>query len=98
MVYDSVDASWMKGMKEMEEMSGGFVIVVSSITYAYKGKEALERKGCRAFIEKAPQSLSSCGCHYCLRIRGCSLQRAVDILKAARVKMIDTGSVPYDLP
>lgn len=66
-------------------------IVVSSITYAYKGRDALERNGCRAFIEKAPRHISECGCHYLLRIRHCSLDRAIEILKGARVKILGTG-------
>lgn len=70
---------------------GGQYIVVSSITYAYKGKEVLEKKGFRAFIEKAPRHLNECGCHYALRVKGCSINEAVSVLKAARVKIIRTG-------
>jgi hypothetical protein len=67
-------------------------IIVSSITYAYKGKDVLERKGYKAFIEKAPRSISECGCLYSLVIRGCTLEDAVSILKAAHIKIIRTGS------
>ena len=67
-------------------------IVVSSITYAYKGKEILERKGCHAFIERAPRNLSSCGCHYLLRIRGCTLEKALLVLREANVKVLKSGS------
>jgi hypothetical protein len=73
-------------------------IVVSSITYAYKGKDILERRGCKAFIEKAPRSISECGCLYSLVIRGCTLENAVSILKAANIKIIRTGSDENDLP
>jgi hypothetical protein len=67
-------------------------IVVSSITYAYKGKDILERKGYNAFIEKAPHSISECGCLYSLVIRGCTLEKAESILKTANIKVIRTGS------
>lgn len=67
-------------------------IVVSSITYAYKGRDALDRKGCKAYIEKAPRHISECGCHYLLKIRNCPLERAVSILTSARVKILSTGS------
>lgn len=67
-------------------------IVVSSITYAYKARDALERHSCRAFIEKAPRHLSECGCHYLVRIRACSLERALGILQAARVRILSTGA------
>lgn len=66
-------------------------IIVSSITYAYKGQRLLERKGCTAYIERAPTQLSKCGCHYLLRIHGFPLERAVQILRQGRVRIVDTG-------
>jgi hypothetical protein len=71
-------------------MSGQYIIV-SSITYAYKGKSILERKGIRAEVEKAPASISECGCHYAILIRGGSLERAVQILNHARINILSTG-------
>ena len=70
-------------------MSGQY-IVVSSITYAYKGRDALQYKGYSAYVERAPQELSACGCHFLIKVRGCSLERAVSILKDAHVKIIKT--------
>jgi hypothetical protein len=72
-------------------------IILSSITYAYKAKDILERKGCKAFIEKAPRSISECGCLYSLVIRGCTLEKATSFLKAANIKIIRTGSDEDDL-
>ena len=63
-------------------------IVVSSITYAYKGQSLLERKGCTAYIERAPAHLSKCGCHYLLRIHGFPLDRARQILRQGNVRII----------
>lgn len=66
-------------------------IVVSSITYAYKGKNVLERKGIRAGIEKAPKEVSGCGCYYALDIRNATAAEAAEILRAARVKIVSVG-------
>lgn len=66
-------------------------IVVSSITYAMKGRDVLGRKGCNAFIERAPRNISACGCHYLIKIRGCTLRRALEILQAAHVRVLSTG-------
>ena len=71
-------------------MTGQFIIV-SSVTYAYKGKNALERKGCKAFIEREPVRLSECGCHYIIRIKDITIDKAVEILKDARVRIVGTG-------
>jgi hypothetical protein len=73
-------------------MSGQYVIV-SSITYAYKGKSALERKGIKVSIEKAPKEISDCGCHYAIKILNSPLNVAVDILNNAKVKIITTGGL-----
>lgn len=78
-------------------MSGQYVIV-SSITYAYKGKNILERKGIRASIERAPADISECGCNYAIRIgNNSSLSRAVQILNNARIKVISSGGAGNDL-
>ena len=74
---------------------GSFYIIVSSITYAYKGKSLLERRGCSVFIERAPTQLSKCGCHYSLRIRDFPPERAVEILRAGHVRVISTGTGDY---
>ncbi len=77
-------------------MSGQYIIV-SSITYAYKGKSVLERKGIRADIERAPANLSDCGCHYAIKISNASVDKAVHLLSNAKIKVISTGGAGYDL-
>lgn len=69
---------------------GGY-IVVSSITYAYKARDLLERKGCRVHVERASREISKCGCHYLLMIRNYPLEQAVAILDAAHVRIIKSG-------
>ncbi len=76
---------------------GGQFIIVSSITYAYKGKTALERKGIRVNIERAPKNLSDCGCHYALKILNAPLSKAIEILKNARVRIISSGGGGDDI-
>ena len=66
-------------------------VVVSSITYAYKGKNILENKGIRASIERAPASISKCGCHYVIKVSNAPLDRVVKLLNDAHVKIISTG-------
>lgn len=75
---------------------GGY-IVVSSITYAYKSRDILERKGCRVKVERAPKEISQCGCHFLLLIRGLPLQQAVALLDAAHVHIIKSGGDYDDL-
>lgn len=76
---------------------GGEYIVVSSITYAYKGKSVLDRKGIRAAIERAPKELSRCGCYYALQIKNIGAKDAAEILRAAHVKIISVGGAADDL-
>lgn len=75
---------------EVNGMNDQFIIV-SSITYAFKARDVLERKGYRAFVEREPHRLSDCGCHYIIRIRGLTIDKALDILQKANVRVIGTG-------
>lgn len=72
-------------------MSGQYIIV-RSITYAYKGSEILGRKNIRTTIEKAPASISSCGCNYALRLGdSANIERAVRILRSENVEVLSYG-------
>jgi hypothetical protein len=73
-------------------------VVVSSITYAYKGKNVLERKGIRASIERAPASISSCGCHYVIKFGNVPMNRVIQLLNEAHIKIISTGGAYDYLP
>ena len=72
------------------------LIVVSSITYAYKAKTILEKMGYRAYIEKPPQSKNTCGCRYAIRIgENDDFNSAYQELKKSGVKIIsDDGGNP----
>lgn len=67
-------------------------IMLSSITYAMRGKELLAHYGIKAFMEKTPSEVSGCGCGYSLRVKG-DVDRAVTILKGAgiEVRKVYTG-------
>ena len=71
------------------------LIVVSSITYAYKSKTILERMGYKAYIERPPQGKNTCGCRYAIRIgTNDDYDSAYQLLAKAGVKIInnDGGS------
>ncbi len=40
------------------------LIMVSSITYAMKGRDLLQRRGFRAYVERAPRGAKDAGCGY----------------------------------
>ncbi len=50
-------------MKERRQM-----LVLSSITYAYKARDFLTRKGIRAYVERIPADLRTSGCGYGVRV------------------------------
>jgi hypothetical protein len=76
---------------------GEQLIIVSSITYAYKGRTALERKGIKVNIAKAPKNLSDCGCHYAIKILNAPVSRAIEILNDAKVKIVSIGGTGDDI-
>jgi hypothetical protein len=66
------------------------LIVVSSITYAYKSKTILERMGYKAYIERPPQEKNSCGCRYAIRIgKNDDYNTAYRLLMRSGVKIIN---------
>ena len=46
------------------------LIMVSSITYAIKGRELLRGKGFKAYIERTPGNLDTAGCGYSIYVSG----------------------------
>lgn len=44
------------------------LIIVSSITYAMKGKELLQKHGFQAYIARLPQKEEGTGCGYCVYV------------------------------
>lgn len=46
-----------------------YMIMVSSITYAYKARDFLFNKGVRCYIERVPEHLRENGCGYGVRVQ-----------------------------
>lgn len=66
------------------------LIMCRSLTNAQRSAQVLERAGITATIRKAPQSVSSEGCSYCVKINESRLRQALEILEHAAVR---TGKI-----
>lgn len=44
------------------------LIILSSITYAYRARDYLARHGIRAYVERIPEHLRKTGCGYGVRV------------------------------
>lgn len=66
---------------------GKYLIMVSSITYAIKGRDLLRNNKFKAYIEKTPSSLDSHGCGYSIIIYN-NLDEALNILTKHNIKII----------
>ncbi len=62
-------------------------IMLSSITYAYKARDYLARKGITASIERTPEELKKKGCSYSLAVRK-NADKAVSLLEAAGFQIL----------
>lgn len=71
------------------------VILVSSVTYAMKGRDLLFRRGIRAFVERIPPSSQS-GCGYGIYVPQ-GVEEAEDVLRENHIKILgraERGAVP----
>ncbi len=64
------------------------MIMVSSITYAYKAKDYLFSKGIKAYIERIPANLRKNGCGYGVRVDRNAYQIA-EMLESYGIKVKD---------
>ena len=55
----------------------GKLIMVSSVTYAMKGKELLKSYGIRAEVERTPKNSQSKGCGYSLYVPQIRMKRKI---------------------
>ena len=65
-------------------------LVVSSITYALKGKSELERNNIPCKIEKLDDIALQKGCGYGVRINARDTEMSVRLLRRAGITVIDT--------
>jgi len=63
------------------------VIMCRSISYAQRGERLLERSNISASIVKAPQSVTSEGCSYGLRVGEKNKGKAIVILKNSGIRI-----------
>ena len=63
------------------------LIMLSSITYAYKARDLLAKKGIGSYIERTPEELKTKGCSYSIAVRT-DADRAAELLKAAGIKVL----------
>ena len=59
-----------------------YLIMCRSLTYAQRAAKILERSGITAIVKRAPQSVSSAGCGYCIQIAEKKIPDALKILKS----------------
>lgn len=63
------------------------LIMVSSVTYAIKGRDILRRMGYRANIERTPGSLNRVGCGYSITVDDLDINKAKNILSENNIKI-----------
>lgn len=64
-------------------------IMVSSITYALKAQELLQKRGIFSYVEKTPKELSGRSCGYSLIIKDTSRYReAVELLMSYDIRIL----------
>ncbi len=68
------------------------LIIVSSVTYAMKGKELLQKRGFKAYITRLPQIKEEAGCGYCVYVSE-NTDLAEQILRAAGIRVLGRSVV-----
>ena len=68
-----------------------YVISVSSITYAIKGRDFLRRKGFKAYIEKKTNTKGNAGCGYVIIVQG-DREKITNALAVADIKFTEINT------
>ena len=63
------------------------LIIVSSVTYAMKAKEILQRHGFHAYIMRLPKGMTNIGCGYCVYVDG-DTDAAENILRKLGLRVL----------
>lgn len=64
------------------------MLVLNSITYAYKARDYLEKQGIRAYIERIPKELRISGCGYGIRVNN-DAELIAEMLNGASIRVKD---------
>ncbi len=70
---------------------GTHLILVSSITYAIKGRDLLRSHGYKAYIEKTPSKLDSHGCGYSIVVYT-EPSEILKLLRDADIKILGSAT------
>ncbi|MEG2814311.1 MAG: putative Se/S carrier-like protein [Oscillospiraceae bacterium] len=64
------------------------IIILNSITFAYKARDYLYKNGIKAYVERIPASLRTQGCGYGVRVEG-EVKKSVELLKSIGLEVKD---------
>ena len=67
------------------------LIILSSLTFAYKAKDLLSAQNIKTHIIKTPSKYGITSCSYSLEIKG-NPDKAIDIIKTKGIKIIKIAS------
>lgn len=60
-----------------------FLLMCRSLTYAQRSARLLDRTGIAASVMRAPRSISTRGCGYCVTVSAKNAARAAEVLRNA---------------
>ena len=63
------------------------IIMVSSITYAMKGRDLLNNRGFTAYLQRTPKMTGVSGCGYSIHVPH-HIDEAVELLQQAGIKIL----------
>lgn len=69
------------------------LIMLNSITYAYKARDILYNYGIKAYIERIPSNMRHSGCGYGIRVNS-DTYRAIQILEENQIRVKDIIDLP----
>lgn len=62
-----------------------YLLICRSLTYAQRTAKALERSGITAIVTRVPQTITSDGCGYCVKVSAKNISNALVALKDAEL-------------
>ncbi len=62
-----------------------YLLICRSLTFAQRAARTLERAGITVIVTKVPQSISSDGCGYCVKVSAKNITNALVVLRNAEL-------------
>ena len=75
----------MRGFRRQDNYMKQNFFALSSLTYAYKAKDALDSRGIRSDIIRLSGYETSKGCRYGIEVSGAEYSRAKRVIKSAGI-------------